>query len=80
MAVEQYMDQVTLQRQRRKLESGTLSRALLKAADLRDILDQASAIYQVINSLEWYYSFLSVVPLCYHTKIRKTLCLRHNYW
>jgi hypothetical protein len=68
MAVDQYVDQMALhRRQRRELESGTLSRALLKAEDLRDILDQASTKYQVINSLEWYYSFLSVVPLWQNT-------------
>ena len=64
LATRQYSDQVALyNRQRAGLEMGHLTRDLLTPARLTEILAQASAVHQVVDNLEWYYSYLSVSPL-----------------
>jgi hypothetical protein len=68
LAVSQYVAQLSLyDRQRREMEAGKFTRDLLPQKALEDILSQASNTHQVIGSLEWYYSYLSVSPLWQET-------------
>ena len=77
LATRQFTDQVALfNRQRSGLEQGHLSRDLLTPDQLRDILDRAAAKHQVVDNIEWYYSYITVSPiwrktdnLLYHIEI-----------
>lgn len=64
LATRQYTAQVSLfARQRAGLEQGHLTRDLLSPEQLTGIIRQASTSHQVIDDIEWYYSFLSVSPI-----------------
>ena len=64
LATRQYADQMSLyNRQRAGLELGHLTRDLLTMGQLRDIINQAASAHQVVDNLEWYYSYVSVSPL-----------------
>jgi hypothetical protein len=64
LAVKQYVAQIALyNRQRTELAAGRLTRDLLPAEDLRDILRQAGTQHQVIMSIDWYYRYISVSPI-----------------
>ena len=64
LSVDHYTAQVALfNRQKASLEQGHLSRDLLSPDQLQQILAQAATAHEVVDHIEWYYSYVSVTPL-----------------